>query len=184
MVYRNECVSHKIVAGLKGNHIYHWHGTETSLHSGFYTTLQWRHNEGDGASNHQCFHCLLKCLFRHRSKEKPKLCGTALCGGIHRWPVNSPHKGPVTRKRFPFDDVIMNCTLWTRLMLISDCYWLIQVSSPSMVALLKSVIPFLNPINITVRVFIWNIWSWEFCHSCFYFTMFAFHYVEVQALVR
>ena len=27
--------------------------------------------------------------------------------GIHRWPVNSPHKGPVTRKRFPFDDVIM-----------------------------------------------------------------------------
>ena len=29
--------------------------------------------------------------------------------GIHRWAVNSPHKGPVTRKRFPFDDVIMWC---------------------------------------------------------------------------
>ena len=28
-------------------------------------------------------------------------------GGIHRGPVNSPHKGPVTRKMFPFDDVIM-----------------------------------------------------------------------------
>ena len=27
--------------------------------------------------------------------------------GIHRWPVNSPHKGPVTRKMYPFDDVIM-----------------------------------------------------------------------------
>ena len=27
--------------------------------------------------------------------------------GIHWWPVNSPHKGPVTRKNFPFDDVIM-----------------------------------------------------------------------------
>ena len=27
--------------------------------------------------------------------------------GIHRWPVNSPHKGTVTRKRFLFDDVIM-----------------------------------------------------------------------------
>ena len=27
-----------------------------------------------------------------------------------RWPVNSPHKGPVTRKMFPFDDVIMS--LW------------------------------------------------------------------------
>ena len=27
--------------------------------------------------------------------------------GIHRWPVNSPHKRPVTRKIFPFDDVII-----------------------------------------------------------------------------
>ena len=27
--------------------------------------------------------------------------------GIHRWLVNSLHKGPVTRKMFPFDDVIM-----------------------------------------------------------------------------
>ena len=26
--------------------------------------------------------------------------------GIHRWPVNSPHKGPVTREIIPFDDVI------------------------------------------------------------------------------
>ena len=26
---------------------------------------------------------------------------------IHRWPVNSLHKGSVTRKMFPFDDVIV-----------------------------------------------------------------------------
>ena len=31
----------------------------------------------------------------------------AFVRGIHRLPVNSPHKGPVTRKMFPFDDVIM-----------------------------------------------------------------------------
>ena len=31
----------------------------------------------------------------------------AFVRGIHRRPVNSPHKGPVTRKIFPFDDVIM-----------------------------------------------------------------------------
>ena len=31
----------------------------------------------------------------------------AFLWGIHRWPVNSPHKGPVTRKMFPFDDVIV-----------------------------------------------------------------------------
>ena len=28
--------------------------------------------------------------------------------GIHRWPANSPHKGPATRGMFPFDDVIMD----------------------------------------------------------------------------
>ena len=31
--------------------------------------------------------------------------------GIHRWPMNSLHKGPVTRKTFPFDDVIMYSVL-------------------------------------------------------------------------
>ena len=27
---------------------------------------------------------------------------------MHRWPVNSPHKRPVTWKIFPFDDIIMS----------------------------------------------------------------------------
>ena len=31
----------------------------------------------------------------------------AFVWGIHRWPVNSLHKWQVTRKMFPFDDVIM-----------------------------------------------------------------------------
>ena len=31
----------------------------------------------------------------------------AFVRGIHRWPVNSPHKGPVAREIFLFDDVIM-----------------------------------------------------------------------------
>ena len=31
----------------------------------------------------------------------------AFVRGIHRWPVNSPHKWPVTRKMLPFDDVII-----------------------------------------------------------------------------
>ena len=32
----------------------------------------------------------------------------AFVWGIHRGPVNSPHKWPVTRKMSPFDDVIMS----------------------------------------------------------------------------
>ena len=31
----------------------------------------------------------------------------AFVQGIHRRPVSSPHKWPVTRKMFPFDDIIM-----------------------------------------------------------------------------
>ena len=40
---------------------------------------------------------------KHRSSAS-----LAFVRGVHQWPVNSPHEGPVTRKMFPFDDVIMN----------------------------------------------------------------------------
>ena len=39
----------------------------------------------------------------------------AFVWGIHRGPVNSPHKWPVTRKMFPFDDVIMKCIKHTQI---------------------------------------------------------------------
>ena len=47
----------------------------------------------------------------------------AFVRGIHRRPVNSPHKGPVTRKMFPFDDVIMmSYRLYTRLCCVVLCF--------------------------------------------------------------
>ena len=36
----------------------------------------------------------------------------AFVWGIHRWTVNSPQKWTVTRKMFPFDDVIMMKRVW------------------------------------------------------------------------
>ena len=69
-------------------------------------TLHWRDNECDGVSNHKSNDCLLNRIFRRRSKKTSKLRITG------RWPVNSPHKGPVTRKMFPFDDVIMIIAVW------------------------------------------------------------------------
>ena len=44
----------------------------------------------------------------------------AFVRGIHQWPVNSPHKGPVTRKMFSFDDVIilgwhLSSALWYKM---------------------------------------------------------------------
>ena len=50
---------------------------------------------------------LLNHLFKRRSKKTSKLRSLAFVWGIHRGPVNSPHKWPVTRKMFPFDDIIM-----------------------------------------------------------------------------
>ena len=47
-------------------------------------------------------------LFRRGSKKISK---PAFVREIHRWPVNSPQKGSVTRKMFLFDDVIMN-VMW------------------------------------------------------------------------
>ena len=74
--------------------------------------LQWHHNERDFVSNHQRLDCKLNGLFRCRSKKNIKApCHWPLSG----LPVNSLHKGPVTRKMFPFDDVIMqdkNTTCW------------------------------------------------------------------------
>ena len=38
----------------------------------------------------------------------------AFLRGIHRGPVNSPHKWPVTRKMFPFDDVMFSRDMRSR----------------------------------------------------------------------
>ena len=43
--------------------------------------------------------------------------------GIHRWPVDSPHKGPATRKIFPFYHVIMSFYIYRR------CYFVVQLLS-------------------------------------------------------
>ena len=47
-------------------------------------------------------------VYSGADKTKYQSSASLACArGIHRWPVNSLHKGPVTRKMFPFDDVIM-----------------------------------------------------------------------------
>ena len=39
----------------------------------------------------------------------------AFVRGIHRSPADSPHKGPITRKMFPFEDVIMSAPTWSKI---------------------------------------------------------------------
>ena len=77
------------------------HGIPTKLF------LQWRRNERYGVSNHRRHDYLLSRLFRRRSKKTSNSASLAFVRGIHRWPVDSLHKGSVAREMFPFDDVIM-----------------------------------------------------------------------------
>ena len=49
--------------------------------------------------------CSTICLGEHGGKhQSPRYWPCA--SGIHQWPMGSPHKGPVTRKAFPYDDVL------------------------------------------------------------------------------
>ena len=79
--------------------------------SQIHAALQWRHIERDGVSNQRRLDCLLnRCSSadqrKHQSSES-----LAIVRGIHRSPVNYPHKGPVRRNMFPYGDVIMRIRL-------------------------------------------------------------------------
>ena len=73
----------------------------------------------------------------------------AFVRGIHRGPVNSPHKGPVTRKMFPFHDVIM-CAVRLRF----QCGQLSKYSQ---------WIPYTSPVmvgcGLALVSFKYNLWS-------------------------
>ena len=47
-------------------------------------------------------------VYSGADKKHQSSASLAFVRGIHGGPVNSPHKWPVTRKMFPFDDVIMH----------------------------------------------------------------------------
>ena len=69
--------------------------------------LWWRLIERNGVSNHQPHDCCATIYSgadqrKHQSSES-----LAFVWVIHWWLVNFPHKGPITRKMFLFDDVIM-----------------------------------------------------------------------------
>ena len=65
--------------------------------------------------------CSAVCSGVHQRKHQSSV-SLAIVSGIHWWSVDSRHKGPVTRKMFPFDDVFM------RLHYICTCSLYIQVT--------------------------------------------------------
>ena len=90
-------------------------------------SLHWHHNEHNGVSNHQPHDCLLKRLFRRRSKKTSKLRVTVLCAG------NSPGTGEFPAQR---DSYVENVSIWWRhhdnhpsnlLFLYQIFFWLTQI---------------------------------------------------------
>ena len=76
-----------------------------SFSAGYRLSLQWRHDERDGVSNHQPHECLLNRLFRRRSKRTSKLRVTGLCAG------NSPLTGEFPAQRASNTE---NVSIWWR----------------------------------------------------------------------
>ena len=73
------------------------------IHSYICRALQWLHNGLNSVSNHQPHHCLLSRFSGADQRKHQSSASLASVRGIYR----GPHKWPVTRKMFPFDDVIM-----------------------------------------------------------------------------
>ena len=89
-----------------------------------------------------------------RSKHQSSV-SLALVWRIHRGPVNSPHKWPVIRKMFPFDDVIMEMFS----VLLALCYGNSLVTSrfPSQRAVTSSF-----DVSFDVRMNKWLNKQWSF----------------------
>ena len=86
--------------------------------------LKWRHNERDGFSGASVV-CSAVCLGADADQRKHQSSASlTFVRGIHRWPVDSLYKGPITRKMFPFDDVIMCWSQWQKFAI----EWIILIS--------------------------------------------------------
>ena len=103
-----------------------------------FETLQWRHNEHDGVSNKQPFHCLLNRLYGRKSKKTSKLRVTGLCVG------NSPGTDEFPAKMASYAE---NVSIWCR-----------HHDFDPNVELILSWSSALNPVMIP---FIRIIWVWR-----------------------
>ena len=82
-------------------------------------------------------------VYSGASQRKPQISASlAFVRGIRRWPVNSPHKWPVARKMFSFDDVIMRVKYvmllfgrWMYALLLHQSVFQVNATGPWLVML-------------------------------------------------
>ena len=84
---------------------FHWHSLISHWH--YCDVIM-----GEGASQITSLTTVYSTVYSDADQRKHQSSASlAFVQGIHRGPVNSPHKWPGTRKMFPFDDVIMGLVL-------------------------------------------------------------------------
>ena len=85
----------------------------------------------------------------------------AFVRGIHRGPVNSPHKWPVTRKMFPFDYVIMKLMyqLILYLLNIQCAVWFNSPPLDKMATISQTIC--LDSLYVNEKFYIWLKFQWS-----------------------
>ena len=99
-----------------------WH--EITFHiSSPLRPLQWRHNDLM-ASQITSVSIVFSTVGSGADQRKHQsTVSLAFVHGIHHWPVNSPHRRPVTWKMFSFDDVIMKTIVQQWIPLTKVSHW-------------------------------------------------------------
>ena len=81
----------------------------------------------------------------------------AFVRGIHRWPVNSPYKGLVTRKMFSFDDVSM---------MLESQFWIVWIVTTNFSKSILSMDPWIH--GTPWVVFVSAFWNYIFMKDVVY----------------
>ena len=91
----------------------------------------------------------------------------AFVWGIHRWPLNSPQKGPGMRKMFLFDNVIMVCTKSHKLYTLFVLYYQMSRRLPAFQYIASSrQIWLMSSSGRWIWCFLWiqdhvMVWNWH-----------------------
>ena len=100
---------------------------------------------------------------KHQSSE-----WLAFVKRIHRWPVNSPRKGPVTPEVFPFDDVSVEPGAvepyipWNMHMVMTWWWWWLMTMTMTMVMMCFGYITSSYRIHIYLSMFPRAIWLMQY----------------------
>ena len=127
-----------------------------TIHSNWSKSLQWRHNGLDSVWNHQP-HVYSSVYSGADQRKHQSSASLTFVRGILRRPVNSPHKGPVTRKMFPFDDIIMYDPIIRKVLRTRD----LLVGSPELTVMIPRI--------SETRVLKIYAWQKQRCyHQCYH----------------